>query len=123
MVEIDTESLNHLLVHFPQVVCMIQKEVAERIAEKLGTKTYGILSVLLQAWYDIEYLFTVGEGAFDPPPKAKSAVLYIMLHFPVPSPLSWTVHSTAYHLFLNFINIIIKDENRYITAFPQWDEP
>ena len=46
----------------PQVVCMIQKEVAERIAEKPGTKTYGILSVLLQAWYDIEYLFTVGEG-------------------------------------------------------------
>jgi len=59
----------------PQVVCMIQKEVAERIAEKPGTKTYGILSVLLQAWYDIEYLFTVGEGAFNPPPKVKSAVI------------------------------------------------
>ena len=54
---------------------MIQKEVAERIAEKPGTKTYGILSVLLQAWYDIEYLFTVGEGAFNPPPKVKSAVI------------------------------------------------
>lgn len=59
----------------PQVVCMIQKEVAERIAEKPGTKTYGILSVLLQVWYDIEYLFTVGEGAFNPPPKVKSAVI------------------------------------------------
>ena len=59
----------------PQVVCMIQKEVAERIAEKPGTKAYGILSVLLQAWYDIEYLFTVGEGAFNPPPKVKSAVI------------------------------------------------
>lgn len=59
----------------PEVVCMIQKEVAERIAEKPGTKTYGILSVLLQAWYDIEYLFTVGEGAFNPPPKVKSAVI------------------------------------------------
>mgnify|MGYP002516591454 CR=1 FL=1 len=59
----------------PQVVCMIQKEVAERIAEKPGSKTYGILSVLLQAWYDIEYLFTVGEGAFNPPPKVKSAVI------------------------------------------------
>lgn len=59
----------------PQVVCMIQKEVAERIAEQPGTKTYGILSVLLQAWYDIEYLFTVGEGAFNPPPKVKSAVI------------------------------------------------
>ena len=59
----------------PLVVCMIQKEVAERIAEKPGTKTYGILSVFLQAWYDIEYLFTVGEGAFNPPPKIKSSVI------------------------------------------------
>jgi 16S rRNA (adenine1518-N6/adenine1519-N6)-dimethyltransferase len=59
----------------PEVVCMIQKEVAERIAASPGSKTYGILSVLLQAWYDIEYLFTVGEGAFVPPPKVKSAVI------------------------------------------------
>jgi len=59
----------------PEVVCMIQKEVAERIAEKPGSKTYGILSVLLQAWYDIEYLFTVGSGAFAPPPKVQSAVI------------------------------------------------
>jgi 16S rRNA (adenine1518-N6/adenine1519-N6)-dimethyltransferase len=59
----------------PEVVCMIQKEVAERIAEKPGSKTYGILSVLLQAWYDIEYLFSVGPGAFAPPPKVQSAVI------------------------------------------------
>ena len=59
----------------PQTVCMIQKEVAERIAEKPGSKTYGIPSVLLQAWYDIEYLFTVGSGAFAPPPKVQSAVI------------------------------------------------
>lgn len=59
----------------PEVVCMIQKEVAERIAEKPGTRVYGILSVLLQAWYDIEYILTVGEGAFNPPPKVKSAVI------------------------------------------------
>ncbi len=58
-----------------EVVCMIQKEVAERIAEPPGTKTYGILSVLLQAYYDIEYLFTVHEHVFDPPPKVKSAVI------------------------------------------------
>ncbi len=58
-----------------EVVCMIQKEVAERIAEKPGTKTYGILSVLLQAWYDIEYIITVGSGAFAPPPKVQSAVI------------------------------------------------
>ena len=59
----------------PQVVCMIQKEVAERIAEGPGSKTYGILSVLLQAWYDIEYLFGVGPGCFAPPPKVDSAVI------------------------------------------------
>ena len=59
----------------PEVVCMIQKEVADRIAEKPGSKTYGILSVLLQAWYDIDYVLSVGPGAFAPPPKVKSAVI------------------------------------------------
>lgn len=59
----------------PEVVCMIQKEVADRIAEPPGNKTYGILSVLLQAWYDIEYILSVGPGAFAPPPKVKSAVI------------------------------------------------
>ena len=54
---------------------MIQKEVAERIASKPGNKAYGILSVLLQAYYDIEYLFTVHEHVFNPPPKVKSAVI------------------------------------------------
>ena len=54
---------------------MIQKEVAERIAAGPGSKTYGILSVLLQAWYDIDYLFTVHENVFNPPPKVKSAVI------------------------------------------------
>ncbi len=59
----------------PECVGMIQKEVAERIAEPPGSKEYGILSVLLQAWYDIEYLFTVNETVFNPPPKVKSAVI------------------------------------------------
>jgi len=59
----------------PEVVGMVQKEVAERIAEGPGSKTYGILSVLLQAWYNIEYLFTVGSGCFAPPPKVESAVI------------------------------------------------
>lgn len=54
---------------------MIQKEVAERIASKPGNKAYGILSVLLQAYYDIKYLFTVDEHVFNPPPKVKSAVI------------------------------------------------
>lgn len=59
----------------PEVVGMFQKEVAERTAARHGNKTYGILSVLLQAFYDIEYLFTVHENVFSPPPKVKSAVI------------------------------------------------
>jgi 16S rRNA (adenine1518-N6/adenine1519-N6)-dimethyltransferase len=58
-----------------QVVCMLQKEVAERIAEPPGSKTYGILSVFLQAFYDIKFLFKVSPGVFIPPPKVMSAVI------------------------------------------------
>ena len=54
---------------------MIQREVALRIASEPGHKAYGILSVLIQAWYDVEYLFTVDENVFNPPPKVKSAVI------------------------------------------------
>lgn len=61
--------------HVPCCSGMIQKEVAERLAAGPGSKTYGILSVLLQAWYKVEYLFTVSEQVFDPPPKVKSAVI------------------------------------------------
>jgi 16S rRNA (adenine1518-N6/adenine1519-N6)-dimethyltransferase len=61
-----------------QIVCMLQKEVAERIAEKEGSKAYGILSVLLQAYYNIEYLFKVPPGVFYPPPKVMSAVIRLM---------------------------------------------
>ena len=61
--------------HIPCCSGMIQKEVAERMATSPGNKTYGILSVLMQAWYDIEYLFTVPEHVFNPPPKVKSAVI------------------------------------------------
>lgn len=58
-----------------QVVCMLQKEVADRIAAPPGSKTYGILSVLLQAYYKIDYLFKVSPGVFTPPPKVMSAVI------------------------------------------------
>ncbi len=125
VIEIDTESIDYLKVHFPmlgdhlihgdflradlnqygkqnmaiignfpynissqiffqvlkhkdlvvEVVGMVQKEMAERMAAKEGSKTYGILSVLMQAWYDIDYLFTVHENVFNPPPKVKSAVI------------------------------------------------
>lgn len=59
----------------PEFSGMFQKEVAERICEKKGSKTYGILSVLVQAFYEAEYLFTVNETVFNPPPKVKSGVL------------------------------------------------
>lgn len=61
--------------HVSEVVGMFQKEVAERVAAGPGSKTYGILSVLLSAFYNIEYLFTVHENVFNPPPKVKSAVI------------------------------------------------
>lgn len=62
----------------PEFGGMFQKEVAERICEKAGSKTYGILSVLTQAFYDAEYLFTVSEHVFNPPPKVKSGVLRLV---------------------------------------------
>lgn len=61
----------------PEVVCMLQREVARRLASPPGNKDYGILSVFLQAYYDIEYLFTVDENVFNPPPKVKSGVIRV----------------------------------------------
>ena len=75
---ISTHIFFKVLDYRDQVLCcsgMLQREVAQRIAEPPGSKTYGILSVLLQAWYDIEYLFTVEEHVFNPPPKVKSGVI------------------------------------------------
>ncbi len=75
---ISTQIMFKVLEHrdsITSLVGMFQKEVAQRIAEKPGTKAYGILSVLLQAFYKIEYLFTVSEHVFNPPPKVKSAVI------------------------------------------------
>ena len=63
--------------HIPEVVGMLQKEVAERLAAPPGSKTYGILSVLLQAWYDVEYLFSVPPAVFYPPPKVDSGVIRV----------------------------------------------
>lgn len=75
---ISSQIFFHILEYRDLVKCcsgMLQREVAERLAAPPGTKTRGILSVLLEAWYDVEYLFTVGEGVFNPPPKVKSGVI------------------------------------------------
>lgn len=75
---ISSQIFFHVLDYKEQVVCcsgMLQREVAERFAAEPGTKARGILSVLLQAWYDVKYLFTVDEKVFNPPPKVKSGVI------------------------------------------------
>lgn len=85
----------------PEFSGMFQKEVAERICEKKGSKTYGILSVLAQAFYDAEYLFTVSENVFTPPPKVKSGVLRLVrkenYHLPCDEKLFFTVVKTAFN--------------------------
>jgi 16S rRNA (adenine1518-N6/adenine1519-N6)-dimethyltransferase len=85
----------------PEFAGMFQKEVAERICEKKGSKTYGILSVLVQAFYDAEYLFTVPEHVFNPPPKVKSGVLRLRrkenFHLPVDEKLFFSVVKAAFN--------------------------
>ncbi len=84
----------------PEFSGMFQKEVAQRICEKKGSKTYGILSVLAQAFYDAEYLFTVDEHVFNPPPKVKSGVLRLRrkedFSLPCGEKLFFTVVKTAF---------------------------
>ena len=84
----------------PEFSGMFQKEVAERIAEKEGSKKYGILSVLAQAFYDVEYLFTVPPTVFDPPPKVDSGVIRLIrkenYNLPVNEKLFYKVVKTAF---------------------------
>ncbi len=87
--------------YVPEFSGMFQKEVAERICEKKGSKTYGILSVLTQAFYDTEYLFTVSEHVFNPPPKVKSGVMRMRRKenytLPCNEKLFFTVVKTAFN--------------------------
>ena len=100
---------------------MIQKEVAERLAASPGSKTYGILSVLLQAWYDVEYLFTVDEQAFIPPPKVKSAVVRLTRnkrrHLACNEKLFKTVVKTGFNqrrkMLRNSLKSLLSDENPF----------
>lgn len=85
----------------PEFSGMFQKEVAERIAEKEGSKKYGILSVIAQAFYDVEYLFTVPPSVFNPPPKVDSGVIRMIrkdnYHLPVDESLFVRVVKTAFN--------------------------
>ena len=85
----------------PEIVGMFQREVAQRIAQGPGNKQYGILSVFMQAYYDIEYLFTVDEDVFDPPPKVKSGVIRFVRNtrkkLPCDEKLFKTVVKTAFN--------------------------
>ena len=85
----------------PEFSGMFQKEVAQRICEKKGSKAYGILSVLVQAFYEAEYLFTVDEHVFNPPPKVKSGVLRLIrkenYHLPVDEKLFFAVVKMAFN--------------------------
>ena len=89
-----------LRAQIPEFAGMFQKEVAQRICEKKGSKAYGILSVLVQAFYHAEYLFTVSEHVFIPPPKVKSGVLRLTrkenYHLPCSEKLFFTVVKTAF---------------------------
>ena len=106
----------------PEFAGMFQKEVAERICEKEGSKTYGILSVLAQAFYDTEYLFTVSEHVFTPPPKVKSGVMRMIRKknhsLPCNEKLFFTVVKSAFNQrrktlrnsLKNFISEEIKED-------------
>jgi len=87
--------------YVPEFSGMFQKEVAERICEREGSKAYGILSVLVQAFYEATYLFTVSEGVFNPPPKVKSGVLRLVrkpnYHLDCDEALFFTIVKTAFN--------------------------
>ncbi|MDR2683129.1 MAG: 16S rRNA (adenine(1518)-N(6)/adenine(1519)-N(6))-dimethyltransferase RsmA [Dysgonamonadaceae bacterium] len=108
---------------------MIQKEVAERLASPPGKKSYGIISILIQAWYDIEYLFTVEPDVFDPPPKVKSAVIRMTrnsrLSLPCDEQLFRTVVKTAFNqrrkTMRNSLKSLLGKENELL-ASPVFDK-
>lgn len=104
---------HHQLVD--EVVCMLQKEVADRIASTHGNKVYGILSILLQTFYEIEYLFKVEPGAFNPPPKVRSAVIRLVrkvdFSFPGDQDLYFRVVKMAFQKRRKTLRNALKDLN------------
>lgn len=117
-----------VLEYKEQVPCcsgMIQKEVAERLAASPGNKTYGIISVLLQAWYDIEYLFTVSEHVFDPPPKVKSAVIRMTRNGRKALPCDEKLFKTVVKTTFNQRRKTLRNSIKPILgkAYPSYDLP
>ena len=111
--------LLELREYVPEFSGMFQKEVAERICEHEGSKTYGILSVLVQAFYETSYLFTVSESVFNPPPKVKSGVIRLVrkahFHLDCDEGLFFTVVKTAFNqrrkTLRNSLKPLLTDEN------------
>jgi 16S rRNA (adenine1518-N6/adenine1519-N6)-dimethyltransferase len=107
----------------PEVVGMFQKEVAERLASPPGSKKYGILSVLLKAFYDVEYLFTVHENVFYPPPKVKSAVIRIVRnetqHLDCDEKLFMKVVKTAFNQRRKTLRNALKGMTRSDAQIPE----
>lgn len=114
----------------PEFSGMFQKEVAERICEQAGSKTYGILSVLTQAFYETEYLFTVSEHVFNPPPKVKSGVIRLKrktnYHLNCDEGLFFSVVKTAFNqrrkTLRNSLKALLTDEIKENTIFSKRPE-
>ena len=115
----------------PEFLGMFQKEVAERIAEKKGSKKYGILSVLTQAFYNVEYLFTVYPSVFNPPPKVDSGVIKLTrkesFTLPVNEKMFFKVVKTAFNHRRKMLRVSLKTfklsdslkENPFLTKRPE----
>lgn len=114
----------------PEIMGMFQKEVAERIAEKPGSKSYGIISVLLQTYYDISYCFTVDEHVFNPPPKVKSGVIRLTRNkrdsLPCDEKLYVQIVKTCFNQRRKMIRNSVKQfisgkefEHRFLTERPE----
>jgi 16S rRNA (adenine1518-N6/adenine1519-N6)-dimethyltransferase len=114
----------------PEIMGMFQKEVAVRVAEKPGSKAYGIISVLLQTFYDITYCFTVDENAFNPPPKVKSGVIRLTRNkrktLPCDEKLFIQIVKTCFNQRRKMIRNTIKQfigeehfEHRFLTERPE----
>jgi 16S rRNA (adenine1518-N6/adenine1519-N6)-dimethyltransferase len=107
----------------PEIMGMFQKEVAERVAEKPGSKTYGIMSVLLQAFYTINYCFTVDQHVFNPPPKVKSGVIRCVRNAREKLPCDEKLFIQVVKMAFNQRRKTIRNSLKQIIANPTFDHP